>query len=243
MRMSSGELERRIVYEDEAVIVVWKPAGVAVQSARVTEPDLIGLLLLREQMKGEGKREIRIVHRLDQPVEGMMVFAGTKEAAAALSRQLTDGSMKKIYRAVVDGIIPADEGILTDYLLEDPKTNTSKVVPAPKTKSAGMHTGKRPRRAVLAYKKIAENEVEIELGTGRRHQIRVQLAHAGMPVRGDRKYGPAAQDGMSMNGEQKTGPSARTRLYLKSYSLSFIHPVSGERVTFTESPSGQESGW
>ena len=216
----------KICYEDSEIIVVEKPAGVAVESAHVTEKDLYSSLRSYLAEKSGGSRdhrpgaesdEIHIVHRLDQVVAGLLVFAKTKEAAAALSKQLTDGTMKKMYRARVCGTIPAKNGELTDYLVKDGRNNMSHAA-SPGTKGA--------KKAVLRYRQTAEDELEIDLVTGRHHQIRVQLAHAGMPIAGDVKYGAPEKTG----GEDNPG---RGRIALTASRLSFRHPSTGRIMTFT----------
>ena len=123
--------------------------------------------------------------------------------------------MKKSYLACVTGEVP-EKGTLTDWLLRDPKTNTTRVVPEG-TKGA--------KRAELHFQRSGEQEAAVELVTGRHHQIRVQLSHAGMPIRGDRKYGGAPGNA----------------LMLCACRLSFIHPESGERVTFMAEPSWKQT--
>ena len=191
----------RILYEDRSLIAVYKEPGLAVQT--VTEKDLESILLtyLAGEKRGSGRPELYVIHRIDQPVDGIVLFAKNKKAAADLTRQLTDGSMKKIYRAEVAGTIPSESGILEDFLVKDGRRNMSSVVQDPKSNPGA-------KRAKLLYRKIGENSLEIELFTGRHHQIRVQLAHAGMPIVGDRKYG---------------GPPAE-RLMLTAYRLNFINP-------------------
>jgi len=204
-----------ILYEDNEIIVVFKEAGLAVQSRSVGQKDLESMLRCHLSTSGMPPAELYVVHRIDQPVEGLVLFAKTKEAAADLTRQLTDGRMKKIYRARVDGNIPKDEDTLEDYLVRD-AGNVTRVVPKPKTTQRGRSA---PQKAVLRYKKIGDSELLIELFTGRHHQIRVQLANAGMPITGDRKYG-------------KPDPSYRDRLMLTAWKLVFIHPKTKKRVVF-----------
>lgn len=201
-----------ILYQDNDILIVWKPAGLAVQSKNPLEADLESLLLTRlsQENAAGAKPELHIINRLDQPVEGLVLFALNKKAAAALTRQLTEGKIEKIYRTKVAGPIPKDEDTLVDYLLKDARTNTSRVV-APGTPKA--------KRSVLSYKKLSENELEITLVTGRHHQIRVQLAHAGMPILGDRKYGCQ-------------NPEYKDRLMLTAAKISFIHPRTGRRMEF-----------
>ncbi len=161
------------------------------------------------------KPQLYMVHRLDQPVEGVMVFAKTKAAAAELSKQVQDGRMKKVYHAKVEGLIPKEEDVLTDYLKKDARTNSSRVV----SEQEGGKNG--AKQAILSYRRLSEDEVEVHLKTGRHHQIRVQLSHAGMPIRGDRKYGA------------KTGG----RLCLASVSLEFIHPKTKKRMVYSIVPT------
>lgn len=238
-RMASFDPERDIVYEDESLLVVNKPAGLAVQTRQVTTDDLESAL--RRYLGGTCS--LYVLHRLDQPVEGLLVFAKTKKAAASLSRQLTDGRMHKIYRAKVDGVIPAEEGTLTDWLVHDAGRNVTRVVDGsdvPAYDNAGtadhVRGSRKPaggrdssvrgaKKAVLIYHKISDDEVEIELQTGRPHQIRAQLAHAGMPICGDLKYGRGA--------DQSKG---RTKLYLSACRLAFVHPETGKKMTFRIEP-------
>lgn len=206
----------RILYEDDEIIAVYKEAGLAVQSRSALQMDLESMLL-RRLARGDGRRpELYVVHRIDQPVEGLVLFAKTKEAAADLTRQLTDGRMKKIYKARVEGQIPKEEDTLEDYLVRD-AGNVTRIVPKPKNPSKGRNA---PKKAVLHYRKAGDSELFIELFTGRHHQIRVQLANAGMPIVGDRKYG-------------KTDPSYRGRLMLTAWQLTFIHPKTKKLVTLT----------
>lgn len=215
------DIRNMILYEDEEVAVLRKPAGLAVESARITEPDLIHLIRTDRLSRGE-KPEAYLVHRLDQPVEGIIVTALTKRAAANLSEQIRNGSMKKTYLAAVsrpDAAFRPDEAdaaeekayTLTDYLLRDPRTNMSRVVPA------GTPGAKK---AVLNYRFAEDGVLSIRLLTGRHHQIRAQLAHAGMPIRGDRKYG---------------GENA-PRLMLCAAGLVFRHPKDGRVMTFEVTP-------
>ncbi len=208
----------KILYEDDSIIVVYKEAGLAVQARSVREMDLESMLrnILAGRSAGGNGAGLYVVHRIDQPVEGLVLFARTKEAAANLTRQLTDGTMKKVYRARVLGTIPKEEDTLTDYLVRD-KGNVARIVPDPGKVVRGRD---RPKHAVLHYRKIGDGEMEISLFTGRHHQIRAQLAHAGMPIAGDRKYGPP-------------DPAYKGRLMLTAWSLVFVHPKTGKKVTFT----------
>ncbi|MCR5251850.1 MAG: RluA family pseudouridine synthase [Lachnospiraceae bacterium] len=172
--------------------------------------------------KENGEPYLGVVHRLDQPVEGILVFAKTPKAMAALSSQLNaEDGMQKIYLARVYGHLPAESGSLTDRLVKDARSNLSHVA-APGEKGA--------KEAVLDYERLetdAETELlRIRLHTGRHHQIRVQLAHHGAPILGDRKYGTPQM----LVCAEKAGIN---RLCLLARSLSFRHPVSGKRMEFS----------
>lgn len=211
-----------IIFEDDAVIVCRKEAGVAVQTARAGQADMVSLL---KNYRAKKKEEpyIGLIHRLDQPVEGVMVFAKTKQAAAKLSAQVSSRSMGKEYLAVTEGIPQPSEGELCDWLLRNGRTNTSQVV-KPGTPQA--------KEAKLCYQVEQMDEeqqkalVHIWLHTGRHHQIRVQFAHAGYPLVGDTKYGREAVAG-------RYCPVA-----LCSCRIAFIHPVTGKEMEFTIRPKG-----
>lgn len=211
-----------ILYEDDALLVVKKDAGIPVQSGRLRMMDLQGLIKneLYRRNPSAGEPYLGIVHRLDQPVEGVLVFAKTPQAASALSKQVTDGTMKKYYLALLCGQPSEETGTLVDYLQKDGRTNTSKIVPKG-TKDA--------KRAELHYRILKRGEktalAEIALITGRHHQIRVQTAGAGWPLYGDTKYNPQFQ--------QTTG---QVQTALCAYKLSFVHPKTKKRMEFCITP-------
>lgn len=211
----------KILYEDGQILVCVKPAGIPVQSASVGTKDMVSILR-NYRMEKERELYVGLVHRLDQPVQGVMVFAKTKAAAADLSRQVSDGRMKKQYLAVVCGKPAEKEGVLVDYLLKDGRTNTSSIVKK-ETKGA--------KRAELSYRIVREMQgfalAQINLVTGRHHQIRVQMAGAGMPLAGDRKYN---------RGE---GADASKYVALAAHRLEFFHPVTGKKLCFEEEPEGE----
>lgn len=226
-----------ILYEDEALLVCVKPAGLPVQTAKTRQTDLVSLLKNERARRGE-EPYIGIVHRLDQPVKGVMVFAKTKQAAADLSAQVSAHRMKKEYLAVVchrgesSDTVTSVTGIgkdtgraksedcwweLHDYLRKDARSNVSSVVPK------GTPGAKE---AWLSYKYLSHSEktgrslVRIRLGSGRHHQIRVQFAHADMPLYGDTKYGDPLPDGV------------RQPVALESCMIGFCHPVSRKWMEF-----------
>lgn len=211
-----------IIFEDEQILVVKKDAGIPVQAGRMGIMDLQGLMKreLYQRNKDGGEPYLGVVHRLDQPVEGVMVFAKTPFAAADLSRQVTDGRMKKYYLALLCGKPAEASGTLVDYLLKDGRTNTSSVV------KKGV---KDAKRAELNYRVLKYGETttlaEVELLTGRHHQIRVQMANAGWPLYGDTKYNPQFQTA-----------AAYVQTALCAHKLSFVHPKTKKRVEFCITP-------
>ena len=217
--MFSGKIEDYILFEDKEIIVCRKPAGIAVQNARIGAMDLESSLKNYLAMQDGGGRRIpylAVIHRLDQPVRGVMVFAKTKEAAADLSRQVQTKMADKFYYAVTDGVPEQKKGTLEDYLLRDGKTNTSKVV-SKSTEGA--------KAARLNYEVTAQNKtnavLRIRLDTGRHHQIRVQLANAGIPIVGDAKYN--FKEAMTRSGNG---------LLLCSYKIGFKHPKTHKKMEF-----------
>ncbi len=222
----------RVIFEDKDILVIHKNAGVASETRRIGEQDCVSLaknyLADRQRAENPGKQGkapwVALVHRLDQPVEGILVLAKNSKAAAILSEQIKKGEMYKEYMTLVlpeEGIgLTSGESVhLTDFLLKDAKTNTSKAV------DEGTPDAKC---AELEYEVVDEENpfsesgarlLKIHLLTGRHHQIRVQLSHAGLPVIGDRKYG-AMPEGY------------RGALCLAARKLVFRHPGSGKEMTF-----------
>ncbi len=222
-----------IIYEDPHIIVCRKPAGIPTQSRRIGTQDMVSLLKnhladasAHKTKNAEGKSPLRkepylaVIHRLDQPVEGLLVFAKTPAAARDLSGQLTGSGFGKYYLAMVNGIPSPPEGNLEDHLVKDGRTNTSRVCTSdtPGAKLARLHY-----RTVRIYEDLRPpvSLIEIRLDTGRHHQIRVQMAHHGFPLIGDRKY---------------NGPECSASLKLCAYHLEFRHPVDGKPMNF-ELPS------
>ena len=209
----------KILYKDNDIIVVFKEAGIAVQSSRIGTKDLISELKNTIAESGSGAPYLGMVHRLDQPVEGIMVFALNKKSAGELSKEVGGNGMEKIYTALVTSDVEPSksECRLVDYLLQDRKSNSSLIV---------TEEVKGSKKAELLYSATGRYKsggyiLKVKLLTGRHHQIRVQLSGHGMPIIGDRKYG----------GE------AASQLMLCASHLSFLHPLSGRKMEFDITPS------
>lgn len=211
----------RIIYEDNHLLVVEKPVNMPSQQDRTGDKDI--LTLLKEYIKAEynkpGKVYLGLVHRLDRPVGGVMVFAKTSKAASRLSEQIRTRQFGKKYMAVIHGIPPVkSEKNLVHYLIKDRRANTVKAVDS---------SVEGAQKAVLDYEVVGQVSgmalVEIDLHTGRSHQIRVQLATIGHPLYGDQKYGSH----LNKPGQQ---------IALWSSSITLTHPTLKEPMTFSSSP-------
>ena len=236
-------MNKNIVYEDKSVIVVYKPAGIATQTARVGQQDMVSELknyLADADRPRKKEPYLGVVHRLDQPVSGLLVFAKTKEAAAKLSKQVTEGRMEKYYYAVVLEKPEVADGRLENYLYKDGKTNQSLVVKEdfPDAKKAILEYRlvkslnaffESPEEPAVFAKPPEVSLLEIKLITGRHHQIRAQLSHAGYPLLGDGKYGSERSKLLSRQARCKNTA-------LCAYRLSFIHPVSEKKMNFERLP-------
>lgn len=222
--MWNSQIEENILYEDKEILVCQKPSGMPVQAAGIGTMDLESALKNYLAQKAPGKMPyLAVVHRLDQPVEGVLVFAKTPGAAGNLSKQMMAGGAGKYYLAVTEGAPKDQEGTLISYLKKNGRANMSQAVPE-NTPGA--------KKAILHYKVLDQKEIngkkrtllKIKLETGRHHQIRVQLSQAGIPLLGDRKYNPAGEKGTSLG--------------LCSCSLEFRHPKTGKSMKFQTEPQG-----
>ena len=201
----------KILYEDNQILVVIKPINILSQSDITGNDDMLTILkkYIKEKYNKPGNVYLGLVHRLDRPTGGLMVFAKTSKCASRLSEQVRTNQMKKEYHAVITGILKDKEGKLEDYLLKDEKTNIVAV-------------NKNGKYSSLTYKVIKEvnnySLVKINLETGRSHQIRVQFSSRGYPLYGDHKYNKNVKDNET--------------LALYATSLSFYHPITKELLTF-----------
>lgn len=206
----------KVVYEDGHILVCFKPAGVPVQTASIGRTDLESMVrnYLAEKT-GTSVPYLGMIHRLDQPVQGLVVFAKNKKSAASLSAQVQDGRMKKYYLAVTDGLPEEKEARLIHYLKKDSRTNMSACV---EKNVSGAKKAELIYRVRETNAQTAHALVEIELLTGRHHQIRVQMAANGTPLVGDTKYNVHAD--------------TRTGIGLCAYRLELLHPENGKRMEF-----------
>lgn len=208
----------KVLYEDNHLIVAVKPPMVPTQPDSSGDADMLGMVreYVRCRYHKQGNVYIGLLHRLDRPVGGVMVFARTSKAASRLSEQIRSGGMEKEYLAVVHGC-PPEEGLFEDYLIKDASHNLVKPVRegTPGAKYARLEYALEARRGKHSL-------VRIRLHTGRPHQIRVQFASRGYPLLGDVRYGK--------------GEPGRIALY--STRIAFEHPVRRERMEFENIPTG-----
>jgi 23S rRNA pseudouridine1911/1915/1917 synthase len=207
------------IYEDNHLLVVKKPKNILTQKDITNDTDMSEILkkYLKEKYNKPGNVFLGIVHRLDRPVQGVMVFAKTSKSASRLSDQIRKNEFKKYYLAIVNGSVKNKKGMIKDYLYKDKNKNIVKVVDK---------IFENSKEAILNYnvldKKNNISLLQIELITGRSHQIRVQLSNMGHPLLGDRKYG-----------QFKT---RYDELYLLANKISFYHPTTKKIMNFSVWP-------
>lgn len=214
-----------ILYEDKDQIVIYKPAGIATQTARLGEKDLVSEVKNHiARMEGKTNPYAGVINRLDQPVEGIVLFAKNEKTVAALSKQLQDGGIRKFYLAAVFGKMEKDADKLTDYMEKDARTNTSRIT---------RKDSKTAKKAELEYNVIGKEEkiqvVRICLLTGRHHQIRVQFSHRRCPLVGDTKYG--TEESIAFGREKNIRVPA-----LCAYQLIWKHPHTNEEMKISHMP-------
>ena len=210
----------KVIYEDNHIIVVGKIPNIPSQSDKTGDMDMLTLVkqYLKEKYQKPGNVYVGLIHRLDRPVGGVMIFAKTSKAASRLSNQVREKVFQKVYLAVVDGRPEKDKGILEDYLYKDERNNMSRVV---------RENKKNAKYAKLEYEVLYYHQlknlslVKVHLYTGRHHQIRVQLANNGHSIFGDNKYGTRGK------GKQ---------IALWAYQLTIEHPITKEKLQFVDLP-------
>lgn len=210
----------KVLYEDNHIIVVEKPVNIPSQEDKTGDEDMLTIVkkYIKEKYNKPGDVYLGLVHRLDRPTGGVMVFARTSKSASRLSEQIRENKFHKKYLAIVDGKMENESGTMRDFLLKNEKKNMSRVV---------KEGTKNSKEAILDYKVVKYNEqinmsvVEIDLHTGRHHQIRVQFASRNHSLSGDTKYGTRGRG---------------KGLALWAYSLSFMHPTKKEEMIFEDYP-------
>lgn len=210
----------KVIYEDNHIIVVEKPVNIPSQGDKTGDVDLLTIVkqYIKEKYQKPGNVYLGLVHRLDRPVGGVMVFAKTSKAAARLSNQVREKQFEKTYLTIVNGKMEEEKETLQDYLLKDERNNKSKVVP---------EGTKNSKLAILDYevlkydKELNLSVLKIHLHTGRHHQIRVQLSSRDHSIYGDQKYGGRG------HGKQIT---------LWAYELKLFHPITNEEMVFNSIP-------
>ena len=258
-----------ILYEDPHILVCVKPHGIATQSKSIRYPDMVSLIKnhlakasgtsgksgapksIDSRTPGSAEPYLAVIHRLDQPVAGILVFAKTPAAAKDLNKQLQNQGFGKYYRALVTNAPSEKEGTLEDYMVKDARTNTSRICSAKENgaKIARLHYDTVPDHSRLfstvsgssssvdvslssQSQECHETELEIHLDTGRHHQIRVQLASIGCPIVGDTKYNP-----------ELTGNKGWQTIRLCAYKLDFKHPVRHNSVILKRGAGNSHSSF
>ena len=209
-----------VLYEDNHIIVVEKEANLLSQSDITKDIDLLSIVkkYIKEKYNKPGNVYVGLLHRLDRPVGGIMVFAKTSKAASRISKQIKEHQFKKKYLAVVNGIMTNKEDVFIDYLVKEDSGNTK------------ITTEEKGKYSELKYKVLKENKkenislLEIELKTGRHHQIRVQFSSRGYPLCGDQRY----------------GQMDKTQIALFAYEVEFEHPITKEKISFKLYPNKKE---
>ena len=219
------EEDLKVIYEDNHIIVVEKPVNIPSQGDKTGDVDMLTIIkeYLKEKYNKPGNVYLGLIHRLDRPVGGVMVFAKTSKSATRLSEQVRDRVFKKKYLVIANGKFDKETGVLSDYLLKNERKNMSRVVP---------EGTKNSKYAELDYEVLKYDEelnlsvLKINLHTGRHHQIRVQLSSRNHSIYGDQKYG---------------GRGHGKQICLWAYELTINHPITKEEMTFKSIPKMEKS--
>lgn len=222
----------RILFEDKNIIVIEKAPGENSQADKKGDPSLLDTIKEHMAKNGQSGKSPYVIHRLDRPVGGIMVYAKTKESASDLNRQVQGGKLRKKYLAVVCGKMEKPQDELKHFLLKDEANNCSHVV-SEDTKGA--------KEAILRYRVRGEvnhpeygtlSLIEVLLITGRHHQIRVQLSEIGHPIWGDTKYNESFSEAKGWH-----------QIALFASYLTFYHPVKNAPLKYEEKPDANEMPW
>ncbi len=216
-----------VLYEDNHIIIVNKASGEIVQGDKTGDKPLVDILKdwIKEKYAKPGNVFCGVVHRLDRPVSGLVVFAKTSKALSRMNDMFRNGEVKKTYWAITRNTPPKQEDTLTHYITSIERNNKSYASPTPK---------KDAKEARLSYRHIASSEryhlLEVNLMTGRKHQIRVQLSAIGCTIKGDLKYG-----------DKRSNPNGSISLMARH--IEFIHPVSGKQISVTAPVPADDNLW
>ncbi len=225
IKISDEEITLKIIYEDNHIIVAQKPVNIPSQGDKTGDIDMLTIIkqYIKEKYNKPGNVYLGLIHRLDRPVGGVMVFAKTSKAASRLSEQVREKIFKKKYLVIANGKFNNNNGTLEDYMLKNEKTNMSKIV------KEGTNNAKYAQLdyEVLKYDpELNLSVLKINLHTGRHHQIRVQLSSREHSIYGDQKYG---------------GRGHGKQICLWAYELTIQHPITKEQMTFTSIPEKKGS--
>lgn len=225
--LDNTPLKDRIVYEDNHLIVINKLPSEIVQEDKTQDMSLLTQLkiLLKERDNKPGNVFLEVIHRIDRPVSGLVMFAKTSKALSRFNEILRNQNIKKIYLAIVQNRPPKEKDTLEHYLIRNTQLNKSKVY---------SREIKHSKKAILHYELIAQSEryylLKIHLITGRHHQIRAQLSAIQCPIKGDIKYG-----------YPRTNPGGY--IHLHSYQLEFEHPIKKEKICLSCKPAYPDTLW
>lgn len=227
-------MQLNVVYEDKDILICFKPAGVATQTASISSQDMVSLI--KNYLASEKKEKspyVGVIHRLDQPVSGLLVFAKNPKAAAELSKQIQDGTANKDYIAYCSGILKNKTGELTHYIMKDPATKLAKTLDENtflKLQRENKEESTEYKKAILTYEVEKEDEeasiIKVHLQTGRFHQIRAQFSNIGNSLLGDVKYGSQISKELSMK-------KRINKIALCANHLVLKHPITGKELEFT----------
>ena len=225
VNLGNTKINLKVLYEDNHIIVVEKPVNIPSQGDKTEDLDMLTIIKEYSRVKYNkpGNVYLGLIHRLDRPVGGVMVFAKTSKAASRLSEQVREKIFKKRYLVIVDGKLEKEKVIFQDYLLKNERANISKVV------KEGTKNSKFAELDYEVLKYDKENNislVKVNLHTGRHHQIRVQFASRNHAIYGDQKYGSRGQ---------------RQQICLWAYSLTIKHPISKDEMNFICLPEKQKT--
>ena len=216
-----------VLYEDNHIIIVNKASGEIVQGDKTGDKPLVDILKdwIKEKYAKPGNVFCGVVHRLDRPVSGLVVFAKTSKALSRMNDMFRNGEVKKTYWAITRNTPPKQEDTLTHYITSIERNNKSYASLTPK---------KDAKESRLSYRHIASSEryhlLEVNLMTGRKHQIRVQLSAIGCTIKGDLKYG-----------DKRSNPNGSISLMARH--IEFIHPVSGKQISVTAPVPADDNLW